>query len=75
MPAASLFGRIVPEKLAYTVPEACAVTGIGRTSLYEDIRAGRLTARKRGTSTLILMADLVAYLDNLPIAKASVKRD
>lgn len=56
----------MPEKLAYTVNEACAATGIGRTSLYEEIRAGKLVARKRGATTLILAIDLDAYLAALP---------
>ncbi len=50
------------EKLAYTVREACAATGLGRSTLYEEVRAGRLIARKRGSKTVILEADLAAYL-------------
>lgn len=55
-------------KLAYTIPEATIATGIGRTSLYEEISAGRLVARKRGSTTIILASDLAAYLAALPVA-------
>jgi hypothetical protein len=54
-------------KLAYTIPEVTEVTGIGRTSIYEEIAAGRLVARKRGSSTIILAEDLAAYLAGLPV--------
>jgi len=58
-----------PGKLAYSIEEAVEVTGIGRSSLYLDIAAGRLVARKRGTRTIILTADLAAYLAALPPAQ------
>lgn len=53
--------------LAYTVEAALAVTGIGRTKLYEEIGAGRLVSRKVGARTLILARDLEAWLSNLPV--------
>lgn len=54
--------------LAYTIDEAVEATKIGRTSLYKEIESGRLPARKRGRSTIILAADLAAYLAGLPVA-------
>ncbi len=36
------------DKLAYTVAEAVRVSNVGRTTLYELIRGGRLEARKLG---------------------------
>jgi hypothetical protein len=33
--------------LAYSIAEACAVARAGRTAIYEAIRDGALTARKR----------------------------
>ncbi|WP_442680632.1 helix-turn-helix domain-containing protein [Sphingomonas sp. ASY06-1R] len=56
-------------KLAYTLKEAIAATGIGKTSLYDDMAAGRLTAKKRGTSTIILTDELRRYLAELPNAE------
>ena len=56
----------VPEKLAYTIPEACEVSSLGQTSLYQAIREKRLTARKYGTRTVITREDLAAFLRTLP---------
>jgi len=53
-------------KLAYTLKEAIAATGIGKTSLYDDQAAGRLEMRKRGSSTIILTEELQRYLAALP---------
>jgi excisionase family DNA binding protein len=44
----------VPDtRLAYSIAEAAAVSGIGRTLLYAEIAAGRLLAVKAGRRTLI----------------------
>jgi excisionase family DNA binding protein len=52
--------------LAYSIPEACASSRIGRTTLYEAIRTGELRAVKRGRRTLILFDDLRTWIMNLP---------
>ncbi len=52
--------------LTVTIPEAVKATGMSRTSIYEALKRGDLTARKAGRRTLILFADLEAYLANLP---------
>jgi excisionase family DNA binding protein len=54
------------EKLAYTVAEACSAASIGRTSLYQAIKDGRLQAIKQGRRTLILSEELRRWLDSLP---------
>jgi excisionase family DNA binding protein len=51
-----------PEKLAFTIAEACAAIGIGKTSLYELINEGKLKAIKAAGRRLILRSDLEAYL-------------
>jgi excisionase family DNA binding protein len=43
----------VPDKLAYSVKEACATSSLGRTSIYAAIAAGRLKAIRVGGRTLI----------------------
>jgi hypothetical protein len=53
-------------KLAFSIEEAVAASGIGRTSIFEEIKAGRLVARKCGRRTLILKHDLALWLDGLP---------
>lgn len=54
------------DKLAYRIDEAVAATGIGKSKLYLEIAAGRLKIRKLGSRTLILKADLEAWLAALP---------
>jgi len=52
--------------IAVTIPDAVRATGISRTSIYEALKRGDLTARKAGRRTLISFADLQAYLAGLP---------
>ncbi|MER8993539.1 helix-turn-helix domain-containing protein [Mesorhizobium sp. M0678] len=60
-----------PSKLAYTIEEAVAVSGVGRTSLYVAANEGRLPFRKNGKRTLILADDLRNFLAGLPLASTS----
>jgi excisionase family DNA binding protein len=53
---------------ALSIKETCAVTGLGRTKLYEAISNRHLIARKYGKRTLILKSDLLAFLSSLPVA-------
>ena len=54
-----------PGKLAYTVPELVAATGVGRTTLYEEMKAGRLRTCKVGKRTLVTAEDARAWLSTL----------
>nr|WP_316651405.1 helix-turn-helix domain-containing protein [uncultured Gellertiella sp.] len=54
------------QKVAVTIPEATAMSGLGRTFLYKLFNEGKLTPRKAGKRTLILVSELEAYLNNLP---------
>ncbi|API60961.1 hypothetical protein BSL82_05365 [Tardibacter chloracetimidivorans] len=50
------------EPLAYSVSEACRVSSLGRTRLYQLIGEGRLEVRKIGKRTLIPAASLRALI-------------
>jgi hypothetical protein len=54
--------------IAYTIHGAGKASGLGRTSLYEAIGAGKIEARKAGNRTLILADSLRAYIAGLPPA-------
>lgn len=54
------------EALALSTDEACEIGSFGKNTLYDAIRDGRLKARKIGRKTIILRADLEAYLHSLP---------
>jgi excisionase family DNA binding protein len=61
----------VPEGLfSMSIADVSRRSGIGRTSLFEAIRLGKLKAVKAGSRTLIRHDDLMAYLDSLPPARA-----
>ena len=57
-----------PGKVSYRIAEAVAATGIPRSTLYEEIRAGHLLTRKLGARQLILAEDLRAFLEQLETA-------
>lgn len=57
--------------IAITLRDAAVLSGIGRTSLYKLFTEGKLTPRKAGKRTLILVSELEAYLKNLPKGGAS----
>lgn len=52
-----------PEKIAYTVPEALAAIGIGRTNLYKLAAQGKLDLRKVGGRTLVTAASIHRLID------------
>jgi len=54
-----------------TIADVTLRTGIGRTSLFEAIRHGKLRAVKAGARTLIKAEDLKAFLASLPDARAA----
>ncbi len=54
------------DRIAYSVREVSQLAGIGQTTVYAEIKAGRLKVRKLGARTLVRRADLEAWLDALP---------
>jgi excisionase family DNA binding protein len=49
-------------KLTYSINEACKASSLGRTTIYEHIRAKRLRAVRVGGRTLIPAESLMALL-------------
>ncbi len=62
-------------QLAYSVASAIRITGLGRTSLYREISAGRLIAHKVGRRTLIHAEDLDRWLASQPTMVARPDRE
>ncbi len=61
----------VLEPLAYTIDESREAARVGRTTIYQEIAAGRLIARKVGRRTIILRDDLESWLARLAQAKTA----
>jgi excisionase family DNA binding protein len=58
-----------PSPITMTIADVTRRTGIGRTSIFDAIRHGRLRAIKAGARTLVKADDLAAFLDSLPDAR------
>jgi hypothetical protein len=58
------------EKHGLSINETCAVSGFGKTKIYEAISAGQLVARKFGKRTIVLQEDLSRFLTALPVTNA-----
>ena len=54
---------VASQKIAYTVPEALAAIGIGRTNFYKLAREGRIDLRKVGGRTLVTAESLRRLID------------
>lgn len=50
------------DRISYGVDEAAAVTGVGRSFLYEAIRVGELATLKLGKRRIVMREDLMAWL-------------
>ena len=51
-----------------SVPEACDLLRIGRSSFYEAVYRGEICIRKAGKRSLVAVADLQHWADSLPVA-------
>lgn len=60
----------IGEPLAYRVKDAAKMLGMGKSKLFALIADGQLPARKIGAATVILRADLIAFLESSPRAAA-----
>lgn len=52
--------------ISYKIKTAIEVSGIGRSRLYELMKAGKIAGRKEGRTTLVLADSLHAYVESLP---------
>jgi hypothetical protein len=54
---------------AFAVREFCARYGICRQTFYDELKRGRIKAKKLGKKTVILRADAEAWATSLPALK------
>ena len=55
-----------PDRKYASVTHTCVRNGIGKSKLYELIRAGEIVAVRYGAKTLIELASIDTYFDRLP---------
>jgi hypothetical protein len=51
---------------ALSIAKLCAYASVGRTTVFGEIKSGRLIAHKLGRSTIIFVEDADAWLQSLP---------
>ena len=68
-PALSAPTVLPPEKLAYTLKEASATLGVGKTTIYKALATGELHAKKLGSRTLIPADALRQWIAAFPGAR------
>ena len=64
-PGEALPSAIESEKLAYSIARLCEACDLGRTFVYEEIKAGRLKVVKAGRRTLIETPEARRWLSSL----------
>ena len=57
-------------RVTYSIEEFAALTGLGRTRVFEELKSGRLHAVKSGRRTLIPAAEVDAWVKSLDARKA-----
>lgn len=51
--------------LLYSIHDACAALGMGRTWLYEQIKSGRIRTVKLGTRTMVPVQELERFISDV----------
>jgi hypothetical protein len=51
----------------FKTPQACKVSGIGRTKLFALLAAGEVAAKRHGGVNLVIGESLGRYVDGLPV--------
>jgi hypothetical protein len=55
-------------RLAYSIPRLARLTDLGRTTIYDEIAAGRLVASKVGRRTIVTRVNARAWLAGLTVS-------
>ncbi len=57
------------QPLCVTLRQASEMTGLGKTTLYELFKERKLSRRKVGRRSVILMSELSEFINSLPAAE------
>jgi excisionase family DNA binding protein len=61
------------EPITATIPTASLISGLGRTTIYQRIKEGKIEAIKSGDRTLIVVESLREYLRELPAYRPEIQ--
>lgn len=64
-----LYDNESPAKIAYSIKEACQATSLSRATIYRQIAAGRLTARRIAGRTVLTAESLHALIADAPSSR------
>ena len=64
MAASTHPGAALPEPISVRIPEACRLTGLSRSRLYELMKSRDIEFVKVGSSTLILVESLRRFIQS-----------
>jgi hypothetical protein len=67
----ALTAPVLQAQRAFSIEQFCRRYGVGRTKAYEELKLGRLHARKIGRRTVITEDDAEAWLRRLPRMKST----
>jgi excisionase family DNA binding protein len=59
-------GKAMTDRLAYRIPEVCAMLGISRATLYRRVKTGEIAIHKLGSVSLVSRDALERLLETLP---------
>lgn len=59
-------------RAAMSIDDVVDESRVGRSSIYKELAAGRLKARKAGSRTIVVRADFDVWLAGLPIFTTTV---
>ena len=62
MPASTRADAALAEPISVRIPEACRLTGLSRSRLYELMKSREIEFVKVGSSTLILVESLRSFI-------------
>jgi excisionase family DNA binding protein len=62
-------------RLGYSIEHLAKEVDVGRSTIYQEIAAGRLVARKVGRRTVIRRSDAIRWLRSLPTLGRDVDLD
>lgn len=66
-----MLGDVAVEPVNIGLKEACRITGLGKTTIYELIKTGKLTIRKYGAKTLFDYAEVRDFARSIPVEAQS----